>query len=183
MSSVLLPEMYLHVVPTNKSTIRCSKCGHQPLPVNETLVQISNDSKTNSKFAPSALLLHKRTQRLNRRPERMLLNVHHFGNIRAHLRREFSSDTWSDFSTHNSTMLLTKFPAQLLTHNASHASTPAILHDTETLLLIISMTAVCTCIITIICIFKVYGFWERRTQKQIVSTGQKQDAFCYSTQS
>ena len=175
---------------TNIPTIRCSTCGHQPS--NKSFVPISwnhsswnhsswnhsslNHSSLNSKFVSSAQLLpipnawiHEQhhLHRSDRRPERMLLQAHHFADVRAHLRRQFSSHAFSEYSTQNystdnSTMLAdikasihTQFPTKFLTRNASKSLSPEILHDTETLLLIISMTAVCATIITIFCCFKV----------------------------
>jgi hypothetical protein len=164
-------------IPTNIPTIRCSTCGHQPS--NKSFVPISwnhsswnhsswnhsslNHSSLNSKFVSAAQLLpipnawiHEQhlLHRSNRRPERMLLQAHHFADVRAHLRRQFSSHAFSDYSTqnystHNSTMLADikasihiQFPTKFLTRNASKSLSPEILHDTETLVLILSMTAV-----------------------------------------
>ena len=179
-------------IPTNIPTIRCSKCGHQPS--NQSFVPILNHSSLNhsslnSKFVSSAQLLpipnawiHEQhhLHRSNRRPERMLLQAHHFADVRAHLRRQFSSHAFSEYSTQNystdnSTMLAdikasihTQFPTKFLTRNASKSLSPEILHDTETLLLIISMTAVCATIITIFCCFKVC--WRSKQTKFLPKT-------------
>ena len=101
-------------IPTNIPTIRCSTCGHQPS--NKSFVPISwnhsswNHSSLNSKFVSSAQLLpipnawiHEQhlLHRSNRRPERMLLQAHHFADVRAHLRRQFSSHAFSESPLHH----------------------------------------------------------------------------------
>lgn len=54
-------------------------------------------------------------------------------------------------------------------HHAAHAPHVPKQDFTSETLLTISMSALCSCLITIFCIFRVYGWHRKRTQKQLVT--------------
>lgn len=204
MSSALLPEtmrtVYAHVVSdkidyannydhdhennhksihkNKRPALRCSKCGHQPS--NESFVPILDHTSLQSAQLPpipNAWLSNRLQERKhhlhrwNRRPERMLLQAHRFGDVRAHLRRQFASH---GVLTHNSTQAQ---GPKILSNNASEPLSPAILHDTGTLLIIVCMTVICT-IISMICLVSccgrsdwIWSGYKRRNEKIVIDAG------------
>ncbi len=186
MSSALLPEtmqaVYAHVVSdkidydnNQRPAIRCNKCGHQFS--NASFVPILDQTSLQSAqlpAIPNAWLSNRLQERKHhlhrwtRRPERMLLQAHRVNDVREHLRRQFASPFASHgVLTHNSTQAQgPKFSS----NNASEPLSPAILHDTGTLLIIVCTAVICTIIFMIClvsCSSRIRKYYLRKEQKPL----------------
>jgi len=161
---------------------RCNECGHG----------VKNQSNIvpilpilNQSFILALRTFTDKQYRLNRRPaawglphspQRMLLQTHHFGDVRAQLRsthlqqnlQTIAADMFN--SSHPETFGMTDMHAK---HHRLDAyftvSEREVLHDTQTWLLILCMTIVCTAVLTGYCIISVFKYRQQQSHQQIVS--------------
>lgn len=161
---------------------RCNECGHG----------VKNQSNIvpilpilNQSFVFALRTLPDKQYRLNRRPaawglphspQRMLLQTHHFGDVRAQLRsthlqqnlQTIAADMFN--SSHPETFGMTDMHAKHHRLDAYFtASEREVLHDTQTWLLILCMTIVCTAVLTGYCIISVFKYRQQQSHQQIVS--------------